>query len=244
LFKLPYAALPLVAGLLAFTPLSARADAGDDVVSFFGRMSSAVKHQVVGLPDQLGIADLIGSNSAAPKAVPVPMPVTTNVMVAPPMDFEPELPQAAVPALARAALPEPSVERPLHRLFCAEYARVRAGFPVFGDAKYWWEKAKNLYSRVSSPVGEAVMVFSTSKRLKSGHVAVVTDIVSPREIRVDQANWMNRGEIDHSTPVLDVSTANDWSEVRVWNVRSHQFGAHIYAISGFIVKGPLRQARD
>lgn len=162
------------------------------------------------------------------------------------MAFKADLSPVPPPTVtaAQVALPEPSVETPLHRLYCAEYARVRAGFPVLGDAKYWWERAKNLYDRVAEPVSEAVMVFATSKRLTRGHVAVVTDIVGPREIRVDQANWMNHGEIDHSTPVLDVSADNDWSKVRVWNVRSRQFGAHVYGVSGFIVKPPLRQARD
>ena len=78
------------------------------------------------------------------------------------------------------------------------------------------------------------MVFSGSSRIKRGHVAVVTSIVSPREIVVDQANWQNRGEIDHNTPVLDVSPDNDWSQVRVWDIKTGQFGAHVYAISGFI----------
>ena len=73
---------------------------------------------------------------------------------------------------------------------------------------------------LSHPVEEAVMVFAGSKRLKRGHVAVVTGIVSPREIIVDQANWQNHGEIDHATPVLDVSRANDWSQVRVWDIPS------------------------
>ena len=68
----------------------------------------------------------------------------------------------------------PSVERPLRRLFCVEYARMRSGLAVFGDAKHWWERAKNLYARLPHPVEEAVMVFSGSKRLKRGHVAVVT----------------------------------------------------------------------
>jgi hypothetical protein len=130
----------------------------------------------------------------------------------------------------------PSVETPLHRLFCVEYARMRSGLAVFGDAKHWWERAKNLYARLPHPVEEAVMVFSGSKRLKRGHVAVVTEIVGPREIVVDQANWQNKGEIDHATPVLDVSARNDWSKVRVWDIRSGTFGSHIYAISGFIAK--------
>ncbi len=91
------------------------------------------------------------------------------------------------------------------QVFCVEYARLRSGLAVFGDAKYWWARAKDLYTRMSHPVDEAVMVFSGSKRLKRGHVAVVTKVVSPREIIVDQANWMNKGEIGLATPVLDVS---------------------------------------
>jgi aspartate 1-decarboxylase len=72
----------------------------------------------------------------------------------------------------------------------------------------------------------------------------VTDIVSPRQIIVDQANWQNHGEIDHDTPVLDVSADNDWSKVRVWDMRSGQFGTHVYAISGFIAKELTRQASN
>ncbi|HEY2836347.1 MAG TPA: CHAP domain-containing protein [Rhizomicrobium sp.] len=151
----------------------------------------------------------------------------------------PTLPSAALPQL-----PEPSIETPLKRLFCVEYARARSGLAVFGDAKFWWTRAKNLYARATRPVENAVMVFSGSKRLKKGHVAVVTDIISKREIRVDQANWQNHGEIDHSTPVLDVSARNDWTKVRVWDMRSNGFGAHVYGISGFIAKELVRQAAN
>jgi hypothetical protein len=143
-----------------------------------------------------------------------------------------------------AAISPPSVETPLRRLFCVEYARMRSGLAVFGDAKTWWARAKNLYARASHPVEEAVMVFSGSKRLKRGHVAVVTHIVSPREIIVDQANWQNRGEIDHATPVLDVSKANDWSQVRVWDIPSGTFGGRVYRISGFIAKEIKTASRD
>jgi surface antigen len=121
---------------------------------------------------------------------------------------------------------------------------MRSGLAVFGDAKTWWAQAKNLYARVSHPVEEAVMVFSGSKRLKRGHVAVVTEIVSQREIIVDQANWQNKGEIDHATPVLDVSKANDWSQVRVWDIPSGTFGSRVYRISGFIAKGLETASRE
>ena len=84
-----------------------------------------------------------------------------------------------------------------------------------------------------APAENAVMVFKVTSRLKLGHVAVVTKIVSSREIRVDQANWQNHGEIDHSTPVMDVSKKNDWSQVRVWDIKSSQFG-RVYPVAGFI----------
>jgi surface antigen len=98
----------------------------------------------------------------------------------------------------------------------------------------WWSRAKNLYAEFTQPAVDAVMVFSGSKRIRRGHVAVVTQIVSQREIVVDHANWQNHGEIDHNMPVLDVSSANDWSKVRVWDVNGSRWGARIYKISGFI----------
>jgi hypothetical protein len=161
-----------------------------------------------------------------------------------PSVIEPSQVTVTAPSLpALAARETPRVEYQKRKIFCVEYARLRSGLAVFGDAKYWWARAKNLYARLSHPVEEAVMVFSGSKRLKHGHVAVVTKVVSPREIIVDQANWMNKGEIALATPVLDVSKNNDWSKVRVWHIPSGQFGTRVYAVSGFIAKGLARHAR-
>ncbi len=131
---------------------------------------------------------------------------------------------------------EPIVQSSLQRLSCVPYARLRSGLQIFGDARLWWNKARDLYAQLTNPVVDAVMVFSGSKRISRGHVAVVTQVVSPREIRVDHANWQNHGEIDLNMPVLDVSANNDWSEVRVWNVNTRTFGTHVYRISGFITR--------
>jgi hypothetical protein len=199
-------------------------DITHDVISFFGFG-----------PNQ-------ANNPTDPQ--PVPEPAKTELT---PREIAPTAPladMAAPPRLPVAIAASPSVEAPLHRLFCVEYARMRSGLAVFGDAKHWWDRAKNLYARMSRPVEEGVMVFAGSKRLRRGHVAVVTGIVSPRQIIVDQANWENHGEIDHATPVLDVSQANDWSQVRVWDMRSGTFGSHVYAISGFIAKGLTTASRD
>ena len=135
---------------------------------------------------------------------------------------------------ADAGVGAPSVEWPLKHLYCVEYARLRSRLAVFGDAKLWWARAQNLYEEFAEPAVDTVMVFSGSKRIRKGHVAVVTKIVSPREVIVDHANWQNHGEIDHNTPVLDVSPKNNWSQVRVWDINSRQWGARVYKLSGFI----------
>jgi hypothetical protein len=204
------------------------------------RPASGITHDIVSFfgfgPDQAN-----NPTDPQPVAAPAKAEMTVRDIVPTPVSNM-DAPPPHLPVVT--AVAPPSVERPLRRLFCVEYARMRSGLAVFGDAKHWWERAKKLYTRVSHPVEEAVMVFSGSKRLKRGHVAVVTDIVSPREIIVDQANWQNKGEIDHATPVLDVSRANDWSRVRVWDIPSGTFGSRVYPVSGFISKGLQTASRD
>src|SRR5262249_31659497 len=107
----------------------------------------------------------------------------------------------------------PVVEKPLKRLYCVQYARLRSGLEIFGDAKQWWGRAKNLYSEFAQPAVDAVMVFSGSRRIRKGHVAVVAEIVSPREIAGDSANGRTGGETDRNMPIVGVSAKNAWSRV-------------------------------
>ena len=65
------------------------------------------------------------------------------------------------------------------------------------------------------------------------------DIISPREIRVDHANWLNDGAIYLSDPIVDVSPENNWSEVRVYNQRAASWGRQTYLVQGFIGPGRL-----
>jgi hypothetical protein len=55
---------------------------------------------------------------------------------------------------------------------------------------------------------------------------------SPREIRVDHANWQ-RDAIITNMAVLDVSPANDWTQLRFWNKDARVWGA-VYPASGFV----------
>ncbi len=119
-------------------------------------------------------------------------------------------------------------------LQCVPYARNASGVQIFGDANTWWTQAAGRYPRSNVPAPGSVLVMRGYRDPTRGHVAVVTAIVSPREIRVDQANWFNGGEISLAVPVIDVSPNNDWTEVRVWYIPTNSWGARVYQADGFI----------
>jgi hypothetical protein len=117
---------------------------------------------------------------------------------------------------------------------CAPFARALSGVQLYGNAADWWWKADGLYDRSSAPAIGAVLVLRRSSRLAHGHVGVVTAIVSDREIRVTQANWV-RHRVFSDMPVIDVSTGNDWTLVRVRWPPAGQMGATAYPAFGFIL---------
>ena len=119
-------------------------------------------------------------------------------------------------------------------LQCVPYARGVSNVAIRGDAWTWWRAAEGRYRKGSTPVVGSILAFKRTRRLRLGHVAVVTKILNDREIVVEHANWLNRGNIHKSTPVRDVSKTNDWSKVRVWYTPGKRYGAGIYATRGFI----------
>ncbi|MBU6297902.1 MAG: CHAP domain-containing protein [Alphaproteobacteria bacterium] len=127
----------------------------------------------------------------------------------------------------------PTIIKSARRIFCVEFARLHSGIAIFGDARTWWRKAKGIYAEARTPQQGAVMVFTATRKMRLGHLAVVTKIVSDREIRVDHANWANDGKIWLNAPVKDVSADNNWSKVRVWNTRYGVWGG-VYPVKGFV----------
>jgi hypothetical protein len=117
---------------------------------------------------------------------------------------------------------------------CAPFARALTGVTLRGDAADWWEKAAGRYQRARSPALGAIMVLRRSDRLPHGHVAVVSRVISGRQVLVTQANWVHH-RISADQPVIDVSPGNDWSMVRVWWPPSDQMGVTDYAVRGFIL---------
>jgi hypothetical protein len=120
---------------------------------------------------------------------------------------------------------------------CVPYARERSGLALSGDGWQWWDAALGRYARGSRPEPGSVLVFARSRRLSGGHVAVVSRIISAREIRVDHANWdgaRGAGPIHTDQPVVDVSAANDWSAVRVWYPPAGRLGSSVFPTRGFV----------
>ncbi|MGY9049482.1 MAG: CHAP domain-containing protein [Rhodobacterales bacterium] len=117
------------------------------------------------------------------------------------------------------------------RVWCVPFARNASGVDIRGNAETWWSKATGLYDRGAEPEVGAVMAFKSTGSMPMGHVAVVSQVISPREVLVDHANW-HRNEVSLKMPVIDVSERNDWSAVRLASEPS-SFGS-VYPVNGFI----------
>jgi hypothetical protein len=127
-------------------------------------------------------------------------------------------------------------------LSCAPFARELSGIALYGEANTWWNGAAGRYRRSYTPEPGAVLVFRRSARLPSGHVAVVSAVLGPRQMHVIQANWVP-DELDVDQLVVDVSEHNDWTAVRVWYPPANQMGGSTYAAWGFILP-PRPVGRD
>lgn len=146
---------------------------------------------------------------------------------------------AADPDLTTVNTRSSSIETPEQPLQCVPYARARSGINLYGDAAKWWDLAEGRYARSSIPsIGSVVVLTGYGPR--RGHLAVVTAIDSPRQIRIDHANWFSDGRIYRDDPVVDTTPDNDWSAVRVWDARDNVLGSHTYIVRGFI--GPDRDS--
>jgi hypothetical protein len=116
---------------------------------------------------------------------------------------------------------------------CAPFARALTGVSLSGPAADWWQQAEGRYTRTQRPEVGSLLVLRRSGRLPSGHVAVVSQVLSRRQIMVTQANWVHH-RVTADQPVIDVSDNGDWSAVRVWWPPSGQMGVSDYPAFGFI----------
>jgi surface antigen len=143
------------------------------------------------------------------------------------MDYE----QTPMPRETGRTVVENDTHKPMQ---CVPYARVHSGIKLYGDAYTWWDQAAGKYDRGALPEAGAVMVLNNYAGGDRAHLAVVRRLVSAREIRIDHANWLDDGSIYVNNPVEDVSRDNDWSLVRVYNLKTGGWGTRLYPVQGFI----------
>lgn len=142
------------------------------------------------------------------------------------------------------APPPPHIEGSGPRMQCVPFAREHSGISIRGDAWTWWASAERLYHRGAIPAAGSVLVFKRKGKSFRGHVAVVTHVLSGREIVVDHANWLKGGRVHRGERVRDVSPDNDWSMVRVWYTPGARYGRAPYATYGFIYPVPASTPLD
>ena len=125
---------------------------------------------------------------------------------------------------------------------CVTFARMFSGIQIFGDAWTWWSQAASRFRTGTTPEIGSVLVFQPSGRMSRGHVAVVSQVLTDRVVRVTHANWGgSRGRVEENVTMVDVSPRGDWTQVKVWYNPIGDLGTSIYPTYGFIY-GSARDA--
>ena len=133
---------------------------------------------------------------------------------------------------------------------CVPFARLISGVQIYGDAWTWWRQAVGKYETGFSPKAGAVLCFKPTGKMRLGHVAVVSQVLTDRVIQITHANWSRiggtRGQIEKDVTVIDVSPAGDWSQVKVWYDPVRDLGSSTYPTHGFIYQdaNALRMASN
>ncbi len=129
---------------------------------------------------------------------------------------------AAVPVAAQA------------RIQCVAYARQVSQVQLSGNARDWWGHAEGVYSRGNTPRRGSVLAFRATHAMPMGHVAVVSKVLDDRHVLINHANWSRPGMVERDVMAVDVSTAGDWSQVRVWYAQTGSLGLRPSPAFGFI----------
>ena len=127
---------------------------------------------------------------------------------------------------------------------CVTFARAESGIQLFGNAWTWWDQADGKYGRGHLPEPGAVMVLKPGHGMRVGHVAIVSEIVDTRTVKLTHANWSRRGNVERDVTAVDVSDAGDWSKVRIWYAPLHDVGLTAYSVYGFIYPGEAPRQDD
>jgi surface antigen len=121
---------------------------------------------------------------------------------------------------------------------CVPFARLISGIQIFGDAYTWWQQAIGKYDVGFTPRAGAVLCFKPTERMRLGHVAVVSQVLTDRIVQITHANWSpiegSRGKVEKDVTLVDVSAEGNWSQVKVWYDPNRDLGGSTYQTYGFI----------
>jgi surface antigen len=120
---------------------------------------------------------------------------------------------------------------------CVTFARSVSGIEIRGNANTWWSQAEGRYERGHTPKAGSVLAFAATSRMRVGHVAMVSQVISDHEVLLTHANWSRPGAIETNVRAIDVSPAGDWSMVKVWYGPQGGLGTSAYPTKGFIYSG-------
>lgn len=179
----------------------------------------------VAVASVFAVAATAGPNPGGKKPVP-----TYKV------DQKPTAPAKAQKASAEKSIAQTKTARS-PGMNCVQYVRSVSDVELSGDGWMWWDRAGGRYERGATPQPGAVMVFKRTKQMVHGHIAIVSELVDERTIRINHANWAPRGglrgRVETDVTVQDISDNNDWSAVRVWYEKADNFGRP-YPVAGFV----------
>jgi len=123
---------------------------------------------------------------------------------------------------------------------------VKNASDILKEASETYAERNAIYGDNYKRVG-AVMAFVPNDKMRLGHVAAVSRVIDSRTVLLDHANWSpingTRGQIERGVKVVDVSRANDWSEVRVWYDPLQALGTTRWPVQGFIYPDAKARAR-
>src|SRR5882757_9709846 len=92
---------------------------------------------------------------------------------------------------------------------CVPFARLISGIQIFGDARTWWQQAIGKYDVGFQPKAGAVLCFKPTERMRLGHVAVVSEVLTDRIVQITHANWSpiegSRGKVEKDVTLVAVS---------------------------------------
>ena len=147
-------------------------------------------------------------------------------------------PAAAISDRASSGYEAGDSEAGLPYIQCVPYARRVSGIQLYGDAHTWWGQAAGHYARGMRPRVGAIMAFRPYGAMQLGHVAAISKVVDDRTVLLRHANWSpidgRRGQPEDNVRAVDVSSAGDWSEVRVWYAPIGALGTTHWPVNGFI----------